>query len=144
MPLLEFSNDFQNIQRAKFCNKDSIFGAWKSSVGVIFIAVSPNLEFGCNFAFYDFIAIPNFTFIWVFVHSKWIFKTNFVTKMTWLWISNKGCCKELQMGNLFNWLFVFTKMWHDLQQPNKSQHTPAVVMELWIHDEITRLREMGG
>ncbi len=94
--------------------------------------------------------IPCFMLSWIVIPSWWILSNhldfsnhNFVTKLP-----NPGSLKlptincflmrELWLGKLFHWQFVFTKSWYNQKQPNKAQ--PKILSccdEIMLRDEIT-------
>ena len=96
--------------------------------------------------------IPCFMLSWIVVPSWWILSNhldfsnhNFVTKFP-----NPGSLKlptincflrrELRLGKLFHWQFVFTKIWYNQKQPCTAR--PKILSccdEIMLRDEITGL-----
>ena len=96
--------------------------------------------------------IPCFMLSWIVVPSWWILSNhldfsnhNFVTKLP-----NPGSLKlptincflrrELRLGKLFHWQFVFTKIWYNQKQPCTAR--PKILSccdEIMLRDEITGL-----
>ncbi len=90
--------------------------------------------------------IPCFMLSWIVIPSWWILSNhNFVTKFPnpgSLKLPTVNCflMREVWIGKLFHWQYVFTKIWYSPKQPNKAR--PKISRccdEIMLRDEITGL-----